>query len=176
MTSLRRMKPDSGWIIHLLHEAENERMHLMLWLKCINPNLFNRLLVLFAQGVFFNAYFLLYIFSSKTAHRFCGYLEEEAITSYTHFLNDLDKGKVPNMKAPAMAVGKSIVPYALCITGQTHFDHLEYYNLEPEATVRDVVMAVRADEAVHRDANHFLSNRIAQGREDLTEDIRSRRK
>lgn len=37
-------------------------------------------------------------------------------------------------------------------------------------------MAVRADEAVHRDANHFLSNRIAQGREDLTEDIRSRRK
>lgn len=39
--------------------------------------------------------------------------------------------------------------------------NIDYYNLHPEATVRDVVLAVRADEAIHRDANHFLSNRLA---------------
>lgn len=77
MRSLRNMADDNGWIIHLLHEAENERMHLMTWMQCLQPSLFNRLLVLAAQGVFFNSYFWLYVFSPKTAHRMCGYLEEE---------------------------------------------------------------------------------------------------
>lgn len=32
LTSLRKMTHDGGWIHHLLHEAENERMHLMIWM------------------------------------------------------------------------------------------------------------------------------------------------
>lgn len=42
--------PDGGWINHLLHEAENERMHLLTWEKLIKPNVAERLLVLGAQG------------------------------------------------------------------------------------------------------------------------------
>lgn len=152
MKSLRNLSGDNGWITHLLHEAENERMHLMTWMKCMQPGLFNRLIILGAQGVFFNAYFWLYVFSPKTAHRMCGYLEEEAVISYTHFLDALDNGSLPNIKAPPLAV--------------------EYYNLDPEtATVRDVVLAVRADEALHRDANHHFSDRIAVRREDILADI-----
>jgi len=32
MKSLRTLKQDSGWIHHLLEEAENERMHLLTFL------------------------------------------------------------------------------------------------------------------------------------------------
>ncbi|KAJ2537777.1 inducible alternative oxidase 2, partial [Coemansia sp. RSA 1853] len=31
--SLQGMRHDGGWIGHLLHEAENERMHLMTWME-----------------------------------------------------------------------------------------------------------------------------------------------
>lgn len=74
MKSLRSMTPDNGWISHLLHEAENERFHLMVWLKCMQPSAFNRLIILGVQGVFFNAYFLMYMLSSRSCHRFCGYV------------------------------------------------------------------------------------------------------
>ncbi|KAG1447249.1 hypothetical protein G6F56_009319 [Rhizopus delemar] len=151
MKSLRRMSEDGGWISHLLHEAENERMHLMTWMKCLKPSVWDRLMVLGAQGVFFNAYFMLYLVSPKTAHRMCGYLEEEAVISYTHFLNDIDQGIIKDGPAPKVAI--------------------DYYNLDPRATIRDVVLAVRADEAVHRDANHYLSDRIAAQDEDLLSSV-----
>lgn len=106
MKSLRTLQDDNGWISHLLHEAENERTHLMVWLKCLKPTTFNRLLILGAQGVFYNAYFMLYLFSPRTAHRMCGYLEEEAVVSYTHFLDDLDAGLIENHPAPNVAIGK----------------------------------------------------------------------
>ncbi len=32
MRSLRRMERDHGWIGVLLEEAQNERMHLLIWL------------------------------------------------------------------------------------------------------------------------------------------------
>lgn len=86
---------DGGWIHTLLEEAENERMHL-LWvtsfviegvhgtdsrrtfLTVSQPTLLTRFLVLGAQGVMYNLFFLLYLASPKTAHRFVGALEEEA--------------------------------------------------------------------------------------------------
>lgn len=106
MKSLRNLTDDNGWIDHMLHEAANERFHLMTWMKCLEPSRWNRLLILGAQGVFFNAYFWLYVCSPKVAHRFCGYLEEEAVVSYTHFLTDLDNGYLKNEPAPTCAIGK----------------------------------------------------------------------
>ncbi|KAJ2544785.1 inducible alternative oxidase 2 [Coemansia sp. RSA 1853] len=35
--SLQGMRHDGGWIGHLLHEAENERMHLMTWMEVSKP-------------------------------------------------------------------------------------------------------------------------------------------
>jgi len=49
-------------------------------------------MILLAQGVMLWGYTALYIISSKTAHRFVGYLEEEAVKTYTHCLEDIDHG------------------------------------------------------------------------------------
>ncbi|KAG2316075.1 hypothetical protein Bca4012_066915 [Brassica carinata] len=143
--SLRRFEQSGGWIKALLEEAENERMHLMTFMEVAKPKWYERALVITVQGVFFNAYFLGYLISPKFAHRMVGYLEEEAIHSYTEFLKELDKGNIDNVPAPAIAI--------------------DYWRLPADATLRDVVMVVRADEAHHRDVNHFASDIHYQGRE-----------
>jgi ubiquinol oxidase len=138
---LRRLKSDDGkWIQELLSEAENERWHLIIFMHYAKPNWFERLLVLCAQGFVYNLYFLLYLFSSKTAHRFVGYLEEEAVISYTHYLDEIDSGKIINSPAPQVAI--------------------DYYGLEANAKLRDVVLKVRDDEVQHRDHNHGYANDI----------------
>nr|prf alternative oxidase 1 [Solanum tuberosum] len=143
LKSLRRFEHSGGWIKALLEEAENERMHLMTFMEVSQPRWYERALVLAVQGVFFNAYFLGYLLSPKFAHRVVGYLEEEAIHSYTEFLKEIDKGTIDNVPAPAIA--------------------LDYWRLPPGSTLRDVVMVVRADEAHHRDVNHFASDVHYQG-------------
>lgn len=140
LRSLRRMENDDGWINILLDEAENERMHLLTFVQIAKPSLLERLLVIIAQGIFYNLFFVLYMISSKIAHRIVGYLEEEAIYSYGEYLNDIDAGKYENVPAPHIAI--------------------EYWGLPKEARLRDVVMVVRADEARHRDVNHGFANRL----------------
>jgi ubiquinol oxidase len=138
---LRRFEDDRGWIQTLLDEAENERMHLMTFLQVARPNWFERSLIVLAQGVFFNAFFLLYILWPRVAHRFVGYLEEEAYFTYTEYLAEIDAGKIANIAAPKIAI--------------------DYWRLEPSATLRDVVVAVRADEGKHRDVNHGFADEFA---------------
>ncbi|KAJ6812216.1 ubiquinol oxidase 2, mitochondrial-like [Iris pallida] len=138
LRSLRRFEHSGGWIRTLLEEAENERMHLMTLMEVFNPQWYERALVLAVQGAFFNAYFLGYLISPKFAHRVVGYLEEEAVHSYTLFLEALDAGEVENVPAPAIAI--------------------DYWRLPPNATLRDVVLVIRADEAHHRDVNHYASD------------------
>jgi ubiquinol oxidase len=138
---LRRMSDDRGWIKALLDEAENERMHLMTFIEVAQPTRLERLLILLAQGAFYNAFFLLYLASPRTAHRVVGYFEEEAVVSYTAFLAEINAGRHPNPPAPAIA--------------------LRYWGLPADATLRDVVLAVRADEAGHRDANHGFADDLA---------------
>nr|BAD83866.1 skunk cabbage alternative oxidase [Symplocarpus renifolius] len=145
LKSLRRFEHSGGWIKTLLNEAENERMHLMTFMEVSEPRWYERALVLAVQGVFFNAYFLGYLLSPKFAHRVVGYLEEEAIHSYTEFIKEIDNGTIENVPAPAIA--------------------LDYWRLPQGSTLRDVVMVVRADEAHHRDVNHFASDIHYQGHE-----------
>ena len=40
----------------------------------------------------------------RTAHRLVGYFEEEAVISYTHYLAEIDAGRVDNVPAPAIAI------------------------------------------------------------------------
>lgn len=49
---------------------------------------------------------------------------------------------------------------------------VEYYNLHPEATVRDVVVAIRADEALHRDANHLFAEVFSSKQVNLRDQIK----
>ncbi|MBS1139828.1 MAG: Alternative oxidase [Proteobacteria bacterium] len=138
LKSLRRMESDQGWIRTLLDEAENERMHLMTFITIARPSRFERLLILLVQGAFYNFYFLLYLVSPATAHRVVGYLEEEAVTSYTTYLAGVDNGTYANVPAPAIAI--------------------DYWQLAADARLREVIIAVRADEAKHRDANHQFAD------------------
>jgi ubiquinol oxidase len=151
-SSLRRIRPDYDWIHHLLAEAENERMHLMTWIQIVRPTLLERFIIIITQFGFITAYTFLYIFSPKTAHRMIGYLEEEAITSYTEMLTHIDQGKIKNCSAPKIAI--------------------KYWNLPSNASLRDVTLAIRADEAMHRDTNHEFSDRLLSGCEDLKQDIK----
>lgn len=141
LRSLRRFESDRGWISTLLEEAENERMHLMTFLHVAKPNWFERLLIVLAQGVFFNAFFLLYLLWPRAAHRFVGYLEEEAVVSYTEYLASIDAGKLENVAAPQIAI--------------------DYWKLPQDALLRDVVVAVRLDEAKHRDVNHGFADELS---------------
>ncbi|KMZ74932.1 Ubiquinol oxidase 1a, mitochondrial [Zostera marina] len=143
LRSLRRFEQSGGWVKALLEEAENERMHLMTFMEVSQPRWYERALVISVQGVFFNAYFLAYLLTPKLAHRMVGYLEEEAIHSYTEFLKEIDNGNIENVPAPAIAI--------------------DYWRLPEDATLRDVVMVVRADEAHHRDVNHYASDVHYQG-------------
>ncbi|KAL3683951.1 hypothetical protein R1sor_001973 [Riccia sorocarpa] len=149
LRSLRRFEHSGGWIKALLEEAENERMHLLTFMEVSQPKWYERALVVAAQGVFFNAYFLFYLLAPRVAHRFVGYLEEEAVYSYTKFLEELDKGNIENVPAPAIAI--------------------DYWRLPKDATLRDVVVVVRADEAHHRDVNHYASD-IRKGGKKLNEE------
>jgi ubiquinol oxidase len=141
LKSLRRFQDDRGWIKILLDEAENERAHLMTFINVAKPNWFERFLIVFAQGIFFNGFFIFYILWPRVAHRFVGYLEEEAVYSYTEYLADIDAGRAENIPAPPFAI--------------------KYWNLPSNARLRDVVIVVRQDEAGHRDVNHHLSDEIA---------------
>lgn len=141
LKSLRRIEDDKGWIKELLEEADNERMHLMTFIAVAQPTFFERLLVMTAQFIFYNFYFFLYLLSPQTAHRVVGYFEEEAVYSYTQYLQEIDSGALENVAAPAVAV--------------------DYWNLPKDATLRDVVIAVRADEAGHRDKNHMFADELA---------------
>ena len=143
LKSLRLMRDDQGWIKTLLDEAENERMHLMTFVALFKPNWFERLLLLITQAIFWNAYFFLYLFSPKTAHRMIGYFEEEAVYSYTEFLKEIDEGRMENVPAPQLAI--------------------DYWKLPADARLRDVVIVVRADEAEHRDVNHKFSEQLQSG-------------
>jgi len=140
---LRRMEDDRGWIKTLLDEAENERMHLMTFVAVAKPSWFERAIVLLTQGAFFNVFFVLYLFAPRTAHRLVGYFEEEAVISYTEYLREIDGGRHANVPAPALAI--------------------DYWRLAPDAMLRDVVIAVRADEANHRDVNHGFADDLDRG-------------
>jgi ubiquinol oxidase len=105
------------------------------------PSLFMRLMILGAQGVFFNAFFLSYLVAPKSCHRFVNYLEQEAVHTYTQAIKEIEAGRLPEwqqLKAPQIAV--------------------EYWRLPDGASLLDMIYAVRADEAQHRFVNGSLAN------------------
>lgn len=138
---LRRMCDDKGWIATLIDEAENERMHLMTFIALARPTWFERMVILGVQWLFYLCFFALYLVSAKTAHRVVGYFEEEAVLSYTLFLKEIDEGRMENVPAPEIAK--------------------RYWKLPDSATLRDVILVVRADEAHHRDVNHGFADELA---------------
>ncbi|CAI5532344.1 unnamed protein product [Closterium sp. Naga37s-1] len=137
MRCLRLVENSGGWIRALLEEAENERMHLMTFMQVSQPTWFERGLIFTVQSGFAAVYGLVYLLSPRIAHRIVGYLEEEAVHSYTQYLEEIDEGRIANVPAPQIAI--------------------DYWQLPQDATLYDVVLSVRADEAHHRDVNHYAA-------------------
>lgn len=140
---LRNLDPDrQDWIKVLLDEAENERMHLMIFIEIAKPNAFERFIILVAQFLFWHFYFLIYVFFPSLAHRIIGYFEEEAVVSYTEYLNEIDSGRLENIPAPKIAI--------------------DYYGLSEDARLRDVITRVRQDEQGHADVNHNFADILSK--------------
>jgi len=138
LKSLRQMKTGYGPIIReLLAEAENERMHLMFFIEIAQPNLFERLLVLFAQAVFWVFYFVMYVLFPRTAHKMVAYFEEEAVRSYSNYLEMIKNNQLPNPPAPQLAI--------------------DYYGMQKSAKLSDMIKYVRADEEHHSKVNHRMA-------------------
>ena len=142
--SLRKMKTGYGADIReLLAEAENERMHLMFFIEIAKPNWFERWLVLIAQFTFSVFYLVLYLIDRRTAHRMVAYFEEEAVYSYTEYLDLVESGTMANVPAPQLAI--------------------DYYGMSANAKLADLIKHVRADEQHHSEVNHRYADGDSQG-------------
>eukprot|EP00485_Elphidium_margaritaceum_P011196 CAMPEP_0202703522 /NCGR_PEP_ID=MMETSP1385-20130828/16364_1 /ASSEMBLY_ACC=CAM_ASM_000861 /TAXON_ID=933848 /ORGANISM="Elphidium margaritaceum" /LENGTH=367 /DNA_ID=CAMNT_0049361393 /DNA_START=21 /DNA_END=1124 /DNA_ORIENTATION=- len=140
MKSLRTLERDRGWIKSLLTEAENERIHLLTAMHLYKPGKLLRYAIVIAQGIMSNCLFLVYLLSPRFCHSFVGYLEEQAVHTYTNLLSDIDAGKLPKFEQPCSTLAR------------------EYWRLAENATWRDVFANIRADEGHHRDINHDLAD------------------
>jgi ubiquinol oxidase len=69
-----------------------------------------------------------------------GYLEEEAVHSYSEYLAGVENGTCANVAAPEIAIA--------------------YWKLAADARLREIIIAVRADECLHRDVNHGYANEL----------------
>ena len=68
-------------------------------------------------------------------------LEEEAVVSYSQYLSHVGSGQTENIPAPEIA--KKI------------------WNLPKDAKLREVVLAIRADEMKHREVNHCIADKLS---------------
>ncbi|ROW13959.1 hypothetical protein VPNG_04057 [Cytospora leucostoma] len=142
--SIRRLKRDNGWIETLLEESYNERMHLLTFMQMCEPGWFMKTMILLAQGVYFNAMFFAYLISPKISHRFVGYLEEEAVHTYTRCVRELEAGCLPKWTDPKFKIPEFAIKY--------------WHMPEGHRTMKDLILYIRADEASHRGVNHTLGN------------------
>ena len=123
-------------------------MHLMAFIKIAQPNWLERTIILIAQGVFLNLYFLLYLVAPKKLRiAWSAISRKKRSSGYTQYLEQVDSGAVENLpRAPRMAI--------------------DYWKLPPDARLRELIVAVRADEAAHRDHNHGYADAIREGLHD----------
>ena len=63
-----------------------------------------------------------------------GYFEDEAVESYSEYLKLVESGIIDNIPAPELAIN--------------------YYDMEKDARLSDLIIRVRADEMHHSDTNH----------------------
>jgi len=138
--SLRTLQRDHGAIFTFLEEAENERMHLLVCLKMFEASRVTKALVIAAQVSMTPFLAAVYAAHPPALHRFVGYLEETAVETYANVIAHVD--------APGTHLHKD-------------WAHLEapeiaksYWVLSKDATWRETLGHILADEAHHRDVNH----------------------
>ena len=118
-------------------------MHLLTFVRMKDPNMLFRAAVVIGQFGFGAAFTLAYVISPAFCHRFVGYVEEEACSTYTKIIKAIESAPEGTELAawktqPAPKIARA------------------YWKLE-NGSVLDLMYAVRADEAEHRDVNHLMS-------------------
>ena len=73
-----------------------------------------------------------------------GYFEDEAVKSYTEYLELVENGYVMNINAPKIAI--------------------DYYGLSKKARLSDLIKSVRADELHHSKVNHNYADNYTKSR------------
>lgn len=121
----------------LFKEAENERMQILTLVQIGRLGKASRFFIVSAQLSFSFLYLMLYLISRKTAHHFAESLEEQGINSYNCYLQHIEEGKVKNILAPKTAA--------------------RYWNLPPRTHLRELILAMRADEIKYRSINKRFS-------------------
>ena len=138
LRSLRKMERGHGAKIQeLLDEAVNERKHLMFFIEIAQPNRFERFVITVAQLIFWHFYLVMYLISPSTSHKMIAYFEEEAVRSYTEYLELIESGEIEDVPAPQLAI--------------------DYYEMIPDAKLSDMIRYVRWDEQRHSEANHRMA-------------------
>ena len=131
--SLRNMARDGGMLNMFIEEANNERMHLLTFIRMKEPGYIFRVCVIGAQAGFGTFFLAAYMISPTWCHRFIGYIEEEAVHTYTTIIEALENAEEGSElavwraeEAPKIAKG--------------------YWKLGEAGNVYDVMRVVRADE------------------------------
>jgi hypothetical protein len=122
----------------------NLRMHLLTFVQMKNPGYLFRASVIAGQFGFGAGFTLAYLISPAFCHRFVGYVEEEACLTYTKIIKAIETAPMGS----DMAAWRTEAPPGIARA---------YWKLGEDSTVLDLMKAVRADEAEHRDVNHLLS-------------------
>jgi hypothetical protein len=143
--SLRNMQRDGGMMQMFLDEANNERMHLLSFVRLKDPNRLFRAAVIAGQAGFGSVFLLGYMISPKFCHRFVGYIEEEACTTYTKIIEAIEAAP----EGSELATWKTELAPRIARS---------YWKLGEQGNVLQLMYAVRADEAEHRDVNHLCSD------------------
>lgn len=118
-------------------------MHLLVCLKMFEAGRATRALVVAAQVILTPFLTILYAVHPKSVHRFVGYLEETAVETYSNILDHVEKPGSHLNKSwahlPAPGIAKS------------------YWCLPEDATWKETLRHMLADEAHHRDVNHTFA-------------------
>lgn len=119
-------------------------MHLLSFVRMRDPGMFMRVVVLGSQAVVGAAFMALYAVAPGFCHRFVGYIEEEACHTYTKIIHEIET-------APE---SRDVSEWRTCLAPKIARG---YWHLGEKGTVLDMMYAIRADEAEHRDVNHVVS-------------------
>lgn len=108
-----------------------------------DPHIFLRMAVILGQFGFGTVFLAAYTISPKFCHRLVGYVEEEACSTYTKIIKAIESAP----EGSELAEWRTQAPPRIAQA---------YWKLHGK-TVLDLMYAVRADEAEHRDVNHLIS-------------------
>ena len=124
----------------------------------------SRLAVIGGQCVFATFFGTMYVINPTYCHRLVGYVEEEACSTYTKIIGGIEAAPEGSELAAwrtqiAPAIGRAywhLGSEPASMTVDLSQRHSPVHAGE-EGTVLDLMLAIRADEANHRDVNHLAA-------------------